>query len=145
MLNDGEIRLVSDLLIITGNDYQKALKKEMKYRDQYKIVSVIVNDYENYQYLKKDYQRIKSKQPKNRYDWEIERFRTFHKLKEPQEPTKDDYKVLYNYLNAKATIDECEQFYRSKRFEIFSLGQAEGEEVIKYYKDKVGWKDGNKN
>lgn len=113
-------KLIAAVLEHTWNEYLEALKNIMKYREQYFTISS----------PKRDEQKVRLANRKNQ-----DRHRSV---------TPKDKRVIYIYEEAVRQKIEIEEFYRSDRFQIYTLGKANPpDDIIKIAKRAVGYKDVN--
>lgn len=141
----GAFRLATAILLSNYDEYVKALKTIMKTESYCKKLEPIVREWDKWDILNSEVTIIKSliKQRKdnNVHPHELEKIKELESMKKPKKPTDKQIEKLNAYYDALHDKVMCEQFYKSKRYQILTLGKGiPGEELIIKIQKEVGYK-----
>lgn len=126
---DGAIRLVSEVLSRTFTDYVNALRT-LHHKINMDYVKEVTTWHE-YEKQKREFINLSNKRNNGKTldNSQKEFMRNFRKKDPVPEPEKEKILHYREYINALGTKNECEIFYKSGTFSIFTLGKGDFETV----------------
>lgn len=134
---DSAYSLVKGILVVTYYEYTSALRFYRDNIDKYKSVESKVIDYQKYCDLKKQYAISKNKiNHRTLEDRQV--INTFESTKVPTKPSKEQIELFKQFNDNNRTIEDCESFYKSDLFKVYTLCQAPTpENIIKRIRKSV--------
>lgn len=131
---DGAVRLVSEVLSRTFIDYVHALKV-LHHETDMSIVNEVL-EWHKYDNEKREFLALTNKKYKDNSQKAF--MRSFRKKPIVQEPEPEKILHYKKYISALGTIQECEIFYKSDTFSIFTFGKGDFKTVKEAAYEKAG-------
>lgn len=147
---DGAVRLAQAILIQTHNDYIEALKTIMSHRRHIKKIYTTFRKYDTWRnehaIYKSIHMRLKKSKNKKNILTSLKpdelNILKHHNIKPPQKITKQENKILDEYILAWQDKQSIEKFYKSDLFAIYTLGgsiKLNINELIEQLKAEAHW------
>lgn len=122
-------------------DYIEALKTIMENYEEYKPLSKQYDKWLDYNDMRKQYERIIKKQPKNRKEQEKKIVKNFKRRKVVKELSKKELDLIKKVENAIYIKIDNESFFKSSWFQLLTLYQGiDPKLLINELKAQAGWK-----
>lgn len=122
-------------------DYIEALKTIMENYEQYKPLSKQYDKWLDYNDMRKQYERIMKKKPKNRKEQEKKIVKNFKRRKVVNELSKKELNFIKKVENAIYVKIDNESFFKSSWFQLLTLYQGiDPKLLINELKAQAGWK-----
>ncbi len=132
---EGAINLARAILVFTYKDYYRALRQMKKWSKVHNELQPIENTWVKFKDDKKRYNALKNRKLFLTEE-EIKFRKNFPHRVAPRRLTKKEATQLAKYNNAYAIACECEYFYRSANFKLYTLNaDIDPEEVIMRIKE----------
>lgn len=128
---EGSCKLIATLLKLTYKDYKRALIYTYMNKQFYLDHIDEVNEYEQYRLDKSQYSAIMNVKKKKYRPDEIAFLEYYEMRPVIKKPKKHTLNIVNNYIKQRNTQIECESFYMSKDYEIFTMNKGKkGIDVI---------------
>lgn len=138
---EGAINLARAILVFTYKDYCRALRQMKKWSKVHNKLQPIENTWVKFKDDKKRYNALKNRKL-HLTEEEIKFRKNFPHRVAPRRLTQKEAAQLAKYNNAYAMACECEYFYRSSNFKLYTLNaEINPEEVIQRIKNDAKYKD----
>lgn len=135
---EGSCKLIATLLKLTYKDYKRALIYTHMNKQFYLDHIDEVNEYEQYKLDCSEYSRITNLHKKKYRHDELAFLEYFEIRPVIKKPKKHTLNIVNNYIKQRNTQIECESFYMSKDYQIFTMNKGKpGIEVIYEIRNKA--------
>lgn len=128
---EGSCKLIAALLRQTYKDYKRALIYTYMHKKIYLDHIDEVNEYQQYLLDRSEASRIRNLHKKKYKDDELLFLQYWEKRPKIKKPKKEIINIVNKYIEQKNVVTECESFYMSKNYEIFTMNKGKkGIDVI---------------